>query len=242
FTYPGRTGPALDHISFSIPRGGNVAVVGPSGAGKSTLGWLLLRFWEAGSGEILLSGRSICDYTQDLVRAQFAFASPHEHFFNTTIRENLRMARPGVSAEDMESAAALARIHETILRTPRGYDTVIGEGGMRLSAGERQRLAIARMLLKDAPILLLDEPTANLDPITEQEVLDTLFEAMKSHTSLLITHRLAGLEHVDQILVMNHGRIVERGTHASLLRQGGLYLRQWQLQHRLMAARYGFLP
>ncbi len=171
---------------------------------------------------------------QDEVRKRFALVSQSSYFFNTSIRENLRLARRGVSPEQMENAARAAHIHEFVMKLPQGYSTLIGEQGLRLSGGERQRLAIARALLKDAPILLFDEPTANLDPLTEKQVLDTLFETMKGKSCLLITHRLIGLENVNEILVMNEGRIVERGTHKDLFAQAGLYKRLWDLQNQIL--------
>lgn len=234
FTYPGQTAPALREVSLRLEPGASLALVGPSGAGKSTVANLLMRFWEFGSGDIRLNGRSIHDYAQDEARALIGLVAPSTHFFNTSVRENLRLARRRVTQEEIEAAASRAHIHETIMAMPRGYDTLIGDRGQRLSGGERQRLAIARALLKDAPLLLLDEPTANLDPLTERQVLETLFEVIRGRTSLLITHRLIGLENVDEILVLDGGRIVERGTHASLLARGGLYRRMWDLQNRVM--------
>ena len=211
-----------------------MAIVGPSGAGKSTLVNLLLRFWEYGSGEIRLGGESLHGPNPDQVRARCAVVSQNSYFFNTSIRENLRLARPKLSQEEMENAARAAQIHEFIAALPKGYDTFIGEQGLRLSGGERQRLAIARALLKDAPILILDEPTANLDPLTEKDVLETLFGVMKNKTTLLITHRLVGLDRMDEILVMDNGQIVERGIHLDLLAQDGLYRRLWDLQNRIL--------
>ncbi|MEW6285364.1 MAG: thiol reductant ABC exporter subunit CydD [Chloroflexota bacterium] len=234
FTYPNTTTPALDGATFDLRPSTSIAIVGPSGAGKSTIANLLFRFWEYESGEIRLGGESLKALNQDEVRKSFALVSQNSYFFNASIRENLRLARPKVTQEEMEAAARAAHIHDFIVSLPKGYDTIIGEQGLRLSGGERQRLAIARALLKDAPILILDEPTANLDPLTEKAVLETLFEIMRRKTSLLITHRLIGLENVDEILVLDHGRIVERGTHEELLARGGLYRRLWDLQNRML--------
>lgn len=236
FTYPSASTPALDRVTFDLRPGTSLAIVGPSGAGKSTLVNLLLRFWDYESGEIRLDGRPLKSLSADEVRKQFAVITQNSYFFNASIRENLRLARPKAGRDEMESAARAAQIHEFIVSLPKGYDTLIGEQGLRLSGGERQRLAIARALLKDAPILILDEPTANLDPLTEQRLLETLFGLMKSRTTLLVTHRLVGLENVDEILVLDRGRIVERGAHAQLLAQNGLYRRLWNLQNRILKA------
>jgi ATP-binding cassette subfamily C protein CydCD len=234
FSYPNQSFAALRDVTFTIPTGRSVAIVGPSGAGKSTIASLLLRFWDYQSGEIALGGRSLRALNQDEIRKRCALVSQNSHFFNTSIRENLRLARPSMSREEMESATQAARIHEFIAGLPKGYDTLIGEWGLRLSGGERQRLAIARALLKDTPVLVLDEPTANLDPLTERDLLSTLFETMRGKTSLLITHRLVGLEHIDEILVMERGKIVERGSHGHLLAQEGLYRRLWDLQNQML--------
>jgi ATP-binding cassette subfamily C protein CydC len=234
FSYPNTNTPALDHVTFDLQPGASLAIVGPSGAGKSTIASLLFRFWEYESGGISLGGESLKSLNQDEVRKRLALVSQNSYFFNTSIRENLRLARPKVTQEEMEGAAKSAQIHEFIMNLPKGYDTFIGEQGLRLSGGERQRLAIARALLKEAPILILDEPTANLDPITEKQVLDTLFEVMQGKTSLLITHRLVGLEKMDEILVLDHGRIVERGRHEELLQGGGVYRHLWDLQNRVL--------
>jgi ABC-type multidrug transport system fused ATPase/permease subunit len=234
FSYPKTATPALDHVTFDLQPGTSLAIVGPSGAGKSTLANLLFRFWEYKSGEIRLGGESLQSLNQDEVRKRCALVSQNSYFFNTSIRENLRLARPKVTQEEMDAALRSAHVHEFVTNLPKGYDTFIGEQGLRLSGGERQRLAIARALLKDAPILILDEPTANLDPVTEKQVLDTLFGIMRGRTSLLITHRLVGLENVDEIIVLDHGRIVERGRHAELLASGGLYHRLWELQNQIL--------
>jgi ABC-type multidrug transport system fused ATPase/permease subunit len=234
FSYPNQTTPALQNISFTVPEGKSIAIVGPSGAGKSTIANLLLRFWEYESGEISLGGASLKSLNQDEVRKRCALVSQNSYFFNTSIRENLRLARPSLSQEEMEAAARNAQIHEFIASLPKGYDAFIGEQGLRLSGGERQRLAIARALLKDAPILILDEPTANLDSITEKQVLETLFSIMRERTSLLITHRLVGLENMDEILVMDHGRIIQRGTHRELSHTDGLYRHLMDLQNRIL--------
>ena len=235
FAYPNQSVPALQNVTFTVSEGQSIAIIGPSGAGKSTLANLLLRFWDYESGEIRLGGSSIKDLGQDEVRRQFALVSQNNYFFNTTIRENLRLARRSIRQEEIEAAARAAQIHEFILSLPKSYDTLIGEQGLRLSGGERQRLAIARALLKDSPLLLLDEPTANLDPQTEQQVLETLFTTMRNKTSLLITHRLVGLERVDEILVMQDGQIVERGRHAELLVYKGLYRRLWDVQNQILS-------
>jgi ATP-binding cassette subfamily C protein CydCD len=234
FTYPNQSTPALQNVTFDLRPSTSTAIVGPSGAGKSTLANLLFRFWEYQSGEISLNAESLKSLNQNEVRAQIGLVSQNTYFFNTSVRENLRFARRKVKQEEIESAAKAAQIHDFIMSLPKGYDTMIGEQGLRLSGGERQRLAIARVLIKDAPILILDEPTANLDALTEKQVLETLFGLMKRKTSLLITHRLIGLENMDEILVMNHGQIVERGTHASLLAQSGLYHRLWTYQNRVL--------
>jgi ATP-binding cassette, subfamily C, bacterial CydCD len=235
FSYPNQLMPALREISFTVPAGKSIAIVGPSGAGKSTISNLLLRFWDFKSGEITLGGESLKALNQEEVRKRFALVSQNSYFFNTSIRENLRLARRSASQEEIEAAARAAHIHEFISSLPKGYDTLIGEQGFRLSGGERQRLAIARALLKDAPILIFDEPTANLDPQTEKQVLDTLFETMRDKTSLLITHRLVGLDNVDEILVLEDGQIVERGTHEELLMHKGLYRRLWDLQNQVLS-------
>jgi len=237
FTYPTQITPTLQHITLNLQPGKSVAIVGPSGAGKSTVANLLLRFWDYESGEITLSGEPLKEWNQDQVRARIGLVSQNTYFFNASVRENLRFARRKVTQEEIESAAKAAQIHDFILSLPKGFDTLIGEQGLRLSGGERQRLAIARLLIKDAPILILDEATANLDPLTEKQVLETLFDVMKQKTTLLITHRLVGLENVDEIVVLDHGCIIQRGTHGRLIQESGLYRRLWDLQNRILDER-----
>ena len=236
FTYPNQSIPALRHITINIKPESSIAIVGPSGAGKSTLANLLLRFWDYESGEIRLGGESLKAYAPDEVRERIGYVSQNTYFFNTSVYENLRMARRRVTREEVAAAAHAAQIHDFIMGLPKGYDTLIGEQGLRLSGGERQRLAIARAIIKDAPILILDEPTANLDTLTEIQVLETLFALMRRKTSLLITHRLVGLENANEILVMDHGQIVERGTQSKLIKQDGMYRRLLDLQNRILAA------
>ncbi|MGA2502917.1 MAG: thiol reductant ABC exporter subunit CydD [Anaerolineales bacterium] len=235
FTYPGQPEPALQDITFRLPPGKKIAIVGPSGAGKSTLISLLLRFWDYSLGEILLDGHDFHEFVQEDIRRLFSVISQKSYFFNDTIRQNLLLARPTVTDAELSNAAQIAHIHDFIVGLPNGYETIIGERGFRLSGGERQRLTIARAFLKNAPIFLLDEPTANLDPFTEKQVLDPLFTDMRARSLLLITHRLVGLENMDEILVLDHGRIVENGSHANLLDLGGLYRRLWDFQSRFLS-------
>ena len=237
FAYNPGEPPALNGISFELPLGGQTAIVGPSGAGKSTLLGLLLRFWDYHEGRILLAGRELRAYGQEDVRRQIAVVSQHTHLFNATVRENLLLARPDADQAELVRSAQQAQIHEFIQSLPQGYDTFVGEQGRNLSAGQRQRLAIARAILKDAPILILDEPTANLDALTEREVLGALQAVMAGRTSLVITHRLVGLEAAGEILVLRAGRIVERGRHHELLQMGGLYHRMWQLQNEILGSK-----
>jgi ATP-binding cassette subfamily C protein CydC len=224
--------PALDDVSFSVPAGGCVAIVGASGAGKSTLANALLRFWEPEAGAIRLNGRDLRDVAPEAVRRQIGVVTQHTHLFNATLRDNLRLARTGASQAEIEAAARAAQIHDWIVSLAEGYDTWIGEQGLRLSGGERQRLAIARTLLKDAPALILDEPTANLDAATERDLLAAMRPLMVGRTTLIITHRLVGLERVDEILVLDRGRIIERGCHDALLRRAGAYRRMWDLRQQ----------
>ncbi len=221
---------ALDGISFTLSQGGSVAIVGPSGAGKSTLANLLLRFWEYQEGHILLGGQPLRNYQQQDIHNLMSVVAQDTHLFNTTIRENLLIAKSQASDEELEQAARQAQIHDFIQSLPQGYNTQIGEQGLSLSGGERQRIAIARAILKDAPILILDEATANLDALTEQGVLQMIRALMKGRTTLMITHRLVGLEMADEILVLRDGKIRERGSHYELLQLEGFYWKMVQQQ------------
>ncbi len=234
FSYPYQSSPALDRIYLKVNPGNRVAIVGPTGAGKSTLVNLLLRFWDYHSGEICLNGISLKSYQAHEIRKTIGVLTQSTYFFNTSIHENLRLAKPNATRAEMQAAAAQAQVQEFIRKLPAGYDTTIGEQGLRLSGGERQLLAIARLLLRDAPIVILDEPTANLDPLTESRVLETFFAAFNHKTVILITHRLLSLEAMDEILVMNHGCIVEHGSHFQLLNNRGTYHRLMNYQNRIL--------
>ncbi len=236
FGYPNTGMFALDGIDFRVSEGGRMAIVGPSGAGKSTLVHLLLRFWDYEIGSIEIGGRDIRSYRQDDLRRFIGVVSQSTYLFNATVRENLLLAKPDATEEEIFEAAERAQIHDFILSLPNGYDTWIGERGVGLSGGERQRIAIARALLKDAPILILDEATANLDAVTERKVLDSIRELMEGRTTLMITHRLVGMEWMDEILVLRRGRVFERGTHQELLQMGGMYKRMWDLQNQVLPA------
>ena len=232
FRYAPSEPPALDGVSFRLPRGSRLAIVGPNGAGKSTLVHLLLRFWEYQEGSILLDGRELREYPEEKARRKMAVISQRTHLFNTTIRENLLIARPEASEDELTRAVLQAQLHSFIKTLPRGLDTWVGEQGLRLSDGERQRIAIARALLADAPLLILDEPTSNLDSITEREVSRSIATLMQGRTTLLITHRIGLLDAMEEILVLASGRVVESGRHQDLLRRNGLYRRLWQMQRQ----------
>jgi len=219
---------ALHHLTFRIPQQSKVAIVGPSGAGKTSIVNLLLRFWEYSEGQIDLGDHSLREYTQEDARRFIGVVTQRTHLFNATIRENLLLANPEGTDEELIQATQQAKLHDFILSLPQGYDSYVGEGGFALSGGQRQRLAIARVFLKNAPLLILDEAMAGLDPLTEREVMDEVYQLMEGRTTLVITHRLIGLEKMDEILVLDKGQVVERGKHEELLRQKGLYHKMWE--------------
>lgn len=232
FAYPGERKYALKKVEFSLEPARSLAIVGPSGAGKSTLVNLLLRFWEFHQGSILLNEVDLRRYSPQEIRRQIAVVSQNVHLFNASIRDNLRIARPEASQKEIELATETAQIHTFIQSLPLGYDTPIGEQGLRLSGGERQRLAIARAVLKQAPVVILDEAAANIDVLTEQNIRTALKKWARERALLLITHRLGNLNDMDEILVLRGGEIVERGRHEELLERGRIYYRMWQSEQQ----------
>ncbi len=234
FAYTSAGPEVLHGINLALTPGRHVAVVGPSGSGKSTLVRLALRFWDPTQGHIYLNKQDLRDYAQDELRAIYSVVSQDTYLFNDTLRGNLRLARPGATEQELTRAIEQAQLSDFIASQPQGLDTWIGEQGLRLSGGERQRLAIARALLKDAPLLILDEATANLDPLTEQALLSSLDLLMRGRTTLMVTHRLVEMERMDEILVLEAGQVRERGTHTQLVEQGGLYYQLVDLQNGLL--------
>ena len=222
--------PILHDISFEVPAGQKVAVVGPSGAGKSTLSRLLFRFYDVNAGRILIDNQSIAEVTQESLRRSIGIVPQDTVLFNESIYYNIQYARPEASKEDVQRAARMAHIHEFIESLPQGYDTMVGERGLKLSGGEKQRVAIARVILKNPPILVFDEATSSLDSRSEQAILQALEEVAEKNTTLVIAHRLSTIIDANTILVMEQGRIVEQGDHHTLLEQGGLYAQMWALQ------------
>ena len=227
----------LKHVSFEVPAGKMVAIVGPSGAGKSTISRILFRFYDIAAGRVLIDGQNIENVTQASLRAAIGMVPQDTVLFNDTIEYNIRYGKPDATAAEVREAARLAQIHAFIMTLPQGYDSLVGERGLKLSGGEKQRVAIARTILKSPPILMLDEATSALDSHTEKDIQDALERVARDRTSLVIAHRLSTVVHADNIIVLDHGEIVEQGTHPQLLAKGGLYASLWLRQREADEAR-----
>ncbi len=217
--------PVLRNISFSIPQGSTTAIVGPSGSGKTTICNLIARFYDVDSGKVLVGGENVRDMTCDSLLRNISMVFQKVYLFHDTIENNIRFGNPNASQEEVIAAAKKARCHDFIMSLPEGYQTVIGEGGSTLSGGEKQRVSIARAILKNANIVILDEATASIDPENEHLIQQAISELTIGKTVIVIAHRLATIEHADQILVVDDGRIVQKGTHNQLIRQEGIYKR-----------------
>jgi ABC-type transport system involved in Fe-S cluster assembly fused permease/ATPase subunit len=224
--------PILRDVSFKVPAGKKFAVVGPSGAGKSTLARLIFRFYDVNAGCIKISDQAVDAVTQHSLRRQIGIVPQDTVLFNDSIYYNIRYARPGANREEVEEAARLADIHEFISALPQGYDTVVGERGLKLSGGEKQRVAIARVLLKNPPILVFDEATSSLDSKSEKNILGALNTISRNKTTLVIAHRLSTIVDSDEILVLDQGRIIEQGSHQALLDLNGSYASLWAIQQK----------
>jgi len=221
FSYEKRK--VIDGITLEIPEKTTTAIVGPSGGGKTTLVNLLARFWDTDAGKVMLGGRDVREYDMDSLMANFSFVFQNVYLFHDTIANNIRFGQPDAPMEEVIEAAKKACCHDFIMALPDGYDTVIGEGGASLSGGEKQRISIARAMMKDAPVIFLDEATANVDPENENELMRAIQALTEEKTVIMIAHRLKTVEHADQILVIDHGKIAEQGTHESLMKYDGIY-------------------
>ena len=225
--YPGRPRLALDGVDLNLPRGGRVALVGASGAGKSTLGWVLLRFLPYSGGSVSIDGAELSEVAGDAVREAIGMVEQDPHIFDGSLAANLRLARPAAGDDELHEVLERVRLGEWASSLPDGIETELGEHGARISGGQRQRIALARALLADFPVLILDEPTEHLDAATARPVLEDLLDAARGRSLLLITHTLEGVVDFDEVVVLDRGRVLERGTHAELLSGGGRYARLW---------------
>ncbi|MCB1380430.1 MAG: ABC transporter ATP-binding protein/permease [Alphaproteobacteria bacterium] len=229
--------PILRGLSFRIPSGKTVAIVGPSGAGKSTVSRLLYRFYDVTGGRILIDGQDISGVTQTSLRSVIGMVPQDTVLFNDTIRYNIRYGRPDATDAEVEEAAKLAQIHDFVMSLPMGYDALVGERGLKLSGGEKQRVSIARTILKGPPILILDEATSALDSFTEHQIQEALKKVSENRTTLVIAHRLSTVVDADEIIVLDKGKVAERGTHGQLLRKKGIYAAMWNRQRQADEAR-----
>jgi ATP-binding cassette subfamily B protein len=223
FTYPGSDRPAVDGVTLDVPAGATLALVGETGSGKSTLAALVARLYDPTAGRITIDGVDLRDVRLADLAAVVGVVSQETYLLHTTVRENLRQARPGATDAEIEAAARAARIHDVIADLPDGYDTVVGSRGHRFSGGEKQRIAIARTLLRDPRVLVLDEATSALDTETERAVQEAFDALARGRTTITIAHRLSTVRHADRIAVLDHGRVVESGTHEALVDSGGRY-------------------
>ena len=224
--------PIINGVTLDIPEKTTTAVVGPSGGGKTTLCHLLSRFWDVDEGEVTLGGYNVREYSMDSLMENFSFVFQNVYLFHDTIRANICFGKPDATEEEMIEAAKKARCHDFIMALPNGYDTVVGEGGGTLSGGEKQRVSIARAILKNAPIIILDEATASIDPENEHLIQQAISELTRGKTIITIAHRLATIRNADQILVVDDGRIAECGTHDELIQREGLYKKFTEIRER----------
>lgn len=237
FGYDGRE--IIHHLSVKVPQGTTCAIVGPSGSGKTTLCNLIARFWDVQGGQVLVGGRNVKDYTADSLMRYISMVFQNVYLFHDTIENNIRFGNPEASHAQVIEAAKRARCHEFISFLPEGYNTIVGEGGSTLSGGEKQRISIARAILKDAPIIILDEATSSVDPENEHELLGAIRELTRGKTLISIAHRLTTVRDADQILVIDEGRVTQQGTHSRLMEEEGIYKRFWKQREAAIGWKLG---